>query len=225
MSTRRRAFVLLALALAGGGLATSRVREHERRVEERLGPGVAVVVSTRDVRAGSRVPRSALGLRSVPARWVPADAIGSLDDAVGARSEVGLVRGAYVTAGALAARSGSRRQGMRPGERAVEVAVTGGAPLAAAGPGALVDVLVSSDGRTVVALEGVELLALGGAGPRGEPVDDRPAAQATATLRVTPRQAVYLAAAENFAREVRLLVRPPGDRRRTGAAAVSAGEL
>ena len=37
-----------------------------------------------------------------------------------------------------------------------------------------------------------------------------------ATLRVTVRQAVYLAAAGSFAREIRLLARAPGDRRREG---------
>ena len=51
------------------------------------------------------------------------------------------------------------------------------------------------------------------------------AATATATLRVTTRQAVYLTAAQNFAREVRLLPRPPGDRSRAGRAAVEAGGL
>ena len=96
------------------------------------------------------------------------------------------------------------------------------------------DVVVSTEpggtgGRSFVALADVELLALrddsaasayGGAddeAPRGAP-------SALATLRVTLRQAVYLTAADNFGREIRLLVRPPGDRSTTGAD-VSAGEL
>jgi hypothetical protein len=55
--------------------------------------------------------------------------------------------------------------------------------------------------------------------------DEAPEANtALATLRVTLRQAVYLTAADNFGREIRLLVRPPGDRSTTGAD-VSAGEL
>jgi hypothetical protein len=61
-----------------------------------------------------------------------------------------------------------------------------------------------------VALENAELLSLRGP---------------LATLRVTAREAVYLTAAANFAHEIRLLVRPPGDRRRVGAAAVSATGL
>jgi hypothetical protein len=61
-----------------------------------------------------------------------------------------------------------------------------------------------------VALEDVELLGVRGA---------------VAALRVTARQAVYLTAAANFAHEIRLLVRPPGDRRRIGSAAVGEGGL
>jgi pilus assembly protein CpaB len=94
-----------------------------------------------------------------------------------------------------------------------------------------VDVLVSSEpggagGRTALALAGVELLglrALDGSSAEAEGAAAR--AGALATLRVTARQAVYLAAAENFAREVRLLARPPADRGRAGALSVSAAEL
>jgi pilus assembly protein CpaB len=81
-----------------------------------------------------------------------------------------------------------------------------------------------------VAIEDAELLDLRslrdaddlGAPPSG---GARQAATAIATLRVGSRQAVYLTAAQNFAREVRLLVRAPGDRRRIGRAAVPAGGL
>jgi pilus assembly protein CpaB len=91
-----------------------------------------------------------------------------------------------------------------------------------------VDVLVSTGGgsgrgRTFLALEDVELL--GFRAGSGEPAStdgdtQRRAATGVATLRVTLRQAVYLTAAQNFAREVRLLPRPPGDRRRLGRQAV-----
>jgi pilus assembly protein CpaB len=97
-----------------------------------------------------------------------------------------------------------------------------------------VDVLVSTQageggpGRSFLALEDVEVLDLATGAPDApapETEADRPAASATATLRVTLRQAVYLTAAQNFAREVRLLPRPAGDRSRAGRAAVSAGGL
>ena len=54
--------------------------------------------------------------------------------------------------------------------------------------------------------------------------DAASAATALATLRVTLRQAVYLTAADNFAREIRLLARAPGDHSAAGAA-VSQGQL
>jgi pilus assembly protein CpaB len=56
---------------------------------------------------------------------------------------------------------------------------------------------------------------------------DGAAARATtiATLRVTLREAVYLTAAQSFARELRLLLRAPGDRRSARPLAVDAGGL
>ena len=50
-------------------------------------------------------------------------------------------------------------------------------------------------------------------------------ASSLATLRLTLRQAVYLTAAQSFAREVRLLARAPGDRRGAPAISVSGGGL
>jgi pilus assembly protein CpaB len=105
----------------------------------------------------------------------------------------------------------------------VDVAVAAGADLAAAGPGARVDVLVTSDrgaghGKTYLALADVELLGAraggadsAGAGASGSGASAR--ATAVATLRVTLREAVLLTAAQSFAREIRLLVRPPGEPR------------
>jgi pilus assembly protein CpaB len=234
---RRRAAVLLALALASGGLAASQVRQRERRVEARVGPLVPVLVATRDLPADSRIGRGALALRRVPASYAPPDALRGAAGVAGLRTAGAVAAGGYLTAGHLRGPGGSggpRGTALRRGERAVEVAVTGGAALAGAAPGARVDVIVSTEaregaGRTFVALEDVELLGLheGGetAGLGGEAESGAPPASALATLRVTVRQAVYLTAAENFGREVRLLVRPPGDRGRAGGAATTEGEL
>jgi hypothetical protein len=94
-----------------------------------------------------------------------------------------------------------------------------GAGLEGAEAGARVDVLVTPEGgqgagRTFVALEDAELLALRPAD--GEAGAGRAGGGVLATLRVTAHQAVYLTAVSGSAREVRLLVRPPGDRRRVG---------
>jgi pilus assembly protein CpaB len=83
----------------------------------------------------------------------------------------------------------------------------------------------TGEGRTFLALQDVELVAVRPGTRASGDSDANARADAVATLRVTLRQAVYLAAAENFAREVRLLPRSPGDRGRGGAAAVSSGDL
>jgi pilus assembly protein CpaB len=100
---------------------------------------------------------------------------------------------------------------LRRGERAAEVVAS--ARAADVLPGAHVDVLVTRDageGGAELALEDVEVLAAraadAGPGERGDP-------HVAASLRVTLRQAVYLAAAQSFATELRLLPRAAGDRR------------
>jgi pilus assembly protein CpaB len=230
---RRRGLLLLSLALASGGLAASQVRERERSVEAKVGPLVAVVVAAREVAADEPIRREDLAVERVPARFVPPDAVGAPGRLAGARPAVAVPAGAYLTGALLQGAASGDGGPLRPGERALEVAVSGGNALAGAGAGSRVDVLVSTErhegaGRSFLALEDVELLDLrplaGGELSAAEP-DDGGGATALATLRVTLRQAVYLAAADNFGREVRLLARPGGDRRRAGATAVAEGEL
>ena len=223
---RRRGLLLLCFALVCGGLAASQVRERERRAAATLGPLVRLVVAQQDLPADRRLRPGDLSIRRVPARFAPPDALGSAAELGGARTAVPVVRGGYLTAGVLGAGRPSGDGALRPGERALELAVAGGGALASAEPGARVDVVVTSGredgaGRTFVALEDVELLGLRAAG--GGETESAPGS--LATLRVTARQAVYLTAAANFAQEVRLLPRPPGDRRRVGAVAVEAGGL
>jgi Flp pilus assembly protein CpaB len=216
---RRRAFVLLSLSLASGGLAASLVRTRERAVERRVGPLVSVLVARRDLPAGHEVGAADVATRQVPGRYVPPDAVASPEQASGLRTASPLPAGGYLTAAELGA--GGRRSGggyrLRPGERAAELEVSGDSALSqGVAPGERVDVLVSSEGRdggghTFLALEDVELL---GARPAG--------ARLLATLRVTLCQAVFLAAAADFAKRVRLLPRPPGDRGHLGRAAASA---
>jgi len=223
---RRRGLLLLCFALVCGGLAASQVRERERRAAATLGPLVPVVVAQRDLAAERRLRPGDVAIRQVPARFAPPDALGRATALGGARTAVPVAQGGYLTAGLLGGGQGNDDGGLRAGERALELAVAGGGALASAQPGARVDVLVTSgredgSGRTFVALEDVELLGL-----RAASGDDGGAAPSSlAALRVTARQAVYLTAAANFAQEVRLLTRPPGDRQRIGAVAVEAGGL
>lgn len=240
---RRRAAVLLCLALACGSLAASDVRARLDRAEERVGPAVPVLVAGEDLPAGARLEEAAgaLSVRSVPARYVPADALADPAEAAGLRLAAPLRRGAYVTTGVVEPGEEDPALGspLRPGERALEVSVAGLGGAAGATPGARVDVIVTTEpraggaGRTYVALEDVELLELRAGGSEGEDgaAADPPGAGGAgaggpaATLRLTSRQAVFLTAAQAFAREIRLVVRPPRDRRRTGPLVVEGGEL
>lgn len=234
---RRRAAILISLALACGGLAASRVQTRASEVESQVGALRPVLITRADVAPGARLRAAQLAIRQVPERFAPRDALVAPEQVAGRRVAGALAPGAYVTAGALAGtRSDDRGPGspVRRGERAVEVAVAGGEALTAAQPGTRVDVLVttesrSGNGRTFVALQDVELLAArttNGTASSGGGTDDSAAQASTiATLRVTLRQAVYLTAAQSFAREIRLLARSPGDRRRTPELAVGASGL
>ncbi|MEA2365568.1 MAG: pilus assembly protein CpaB [Thermoleophilaceae bacterium] len=263
---RRRALLLLAVALASGGLAASQVHDRERRAAAELGPLVDVLVAARDLPAGARVGRGALRVARVPARFAPPDALGSAAAVVGARVAVPVRAGGYLGAGVFAGAeagggSGGRSGGgsvgrIGRGRRVVTVEAAGAGGLAGLAAGARVDVLVSTEtgaggggGRTVMALAGAELVAVGSttggesggdAGAAADlavtpgaaadlaatpdsaaPADSAaagPAGRTLATLLVTLRQAIYLTAADNFAREIRLLPRPPGDRSAAGAA-------
>ena len=222
---RRRGALLLALAVACGGLAASRVSSRVDAVDAQIGSPVPVVVARSDLSPGTRITSASaphvLAVRQVPQRFAPSDALESPTQAIGGRLAALVPAGGYLTGGTLAQHDPREDRGdapLAPGERSLDVAVAGGAALASAGAGARVDVLVTTDpssggGRTFLALEDVELLAVRPGGGGGDAAGGA-ASHATdvATLRVTLRQAVFLTAAESFAREIRLLVRAPGDR-------------
>lgn len=221
---RRRGLLLLSVALASGGLAASRVHEREKRAAGHLGPAVEVLVAARDLPAGTRVTRGALGLRRVPARFAPPDALTAGMRVAGARVSVPVAAGSYLNAGLFEGDEAGGGEVARRGERDVTVGVAGGGAPGDLVPGARVDVLVSTEagpagGRTVMALAGAELLGLAEA-----PGDASTGPTALATLRVSLRQAIYLTAADNFAREIRLLPRPPGDPSPAGGT-ISQGQL
>jgi pilus assembly protein CpaB len=229
-SGRRRAFALLGLALLLGGLAASDVSRREAAVRDQLAPLVDVVVAGADLETGRRLRTSDLSVRRMPARYAPAGAAFEPAELVGRRIGVPVPRGGYLAAGQLDVESGpAGAAGVRRGERAADVVGTGSVELVR--PGARVDVLITRGGEgeggeraAELALEDVEVLAAGPA-PGGADAEATGVPRVVATLRVTLRQAVYLAAAQSFARELRLLARAPGDRRRSGALAIGDDEL
>ena len=212
---RRRGILLLLIAGLAGSLAAARIRREERATQQQVGPLVPVVVARAPISAQSRIgPRQVaerLAVARIPARFVPAGAIQDPLRLVGATSAIDIPRGGYVTRGSVAPARDPRTL-LRTGERAIDVEVSGGARLAAlGGPGARVDVVVTTEprngaARAFVAADAAELLAL----RRGD------GGHAIATLRVPVKQAVFLTAATSFGRDARLLVRSPGDRAPAG---------
>lgn len=220
MSRRRRAALLLGLAIVLGALAASDIGRREAALRAQIGPMVAVASAARALPAGRRLETGDLAVRRVPERFASPGGPVLPELLVGRRLAVAVPAGAAVAEHLLTDR-GAAEVAVRRGERAAEI-VAGASPELVA-PGARVDVLVTRErgtaGETELALEDVEVL------------DARPAPSATrddgqprvaATLRVSAAQAVYLAAAGAFARDIRLLARAPGDRARLGRAVVGA---
>jgi pilus assembly protein CpaB len=223
VTRRRRALLLLGLALALGGLAAADVSRRESALRAQLGPLADVVVARRPLAAGAVVRLADLGVRRLPARYAPAGGPAFASTLAGHRLAVPVPAGAAVTPELLARAPQAPGAAVARGQRAVEI-VAAGSPQAIVA-GVRVDVVVTSDrrggaaGAARLALEDVEVLAARGAA--GDETARGP--RVTATLRVTPAQAVYLAAAQSFARDVRLLARAPGDRRHVGTLSVGDG--
>ena len=222
MSRRRRALLLGGLALVLGGLAAFNVAGREAALERRVGALVDVVVAREPIAAGDRLALRSLAIRRVPERFAPRGTTATPQAFVGRRAAVDIPADTDLNAGMIVRDdTGPVGPDVRDGERVAEIVALGSAELVL--PGSRVDVLVTPEpaagggaGEAVLALEDVEVLA---AAPVG--ADDAPAGKGTApgarvavSLRVTLRQAVYLAAAQDFARELRLLPRAGGDRER-----------
>ena len=208
MSRRRRAFALAGLALVLGALAASDVAGREAALERRLGPAVPVVVARADLPAGRIVRTSDLAIRRVPARYAPAASFSDPSQAAGLRTTAAVVHGTDLAPALLANGDGADATTLRPGERIADLVAAGPPKLVRAG--GRVDILVTRGGQTRLALEDVEVLAAS----RADSDSQSEARKVAVSLRVTVRQAVYLAAAQSFAREIRVLPRGATDRRR-----------
>jgi pilus assembly protein CpaB len=223
MSRRRRAAVLIGLAIVLGALAASDVSGREAALRREIGSPVPVLVVRTELRPGARLAPSALAVRRVPARYAPAGAYRSPDEVAGLRAAVAIPAGtdlepALVDDG-TDARGAQAGPALRPGERVAQIVATGSPRTVSAGT--RVDVLVTREseggggGATTLALEDVEVLSAAAApAAAGARADDTGLPRVSVELRVSVRQAVYLAAAQSFARELRVLPRAPGDRRR-----------
>jgi len=211
VTRRRRAAVLLGLALVLGTLSATHMSRREAALRAQLGPVTEVVVARVDLPAGRTLELSDLGVRVLPARYAPAGEPAFAAALAGHELAVPVPAGGAVTADLLVQRPQTPESAIERGQRAAEVVATGTVTA-----GARVDVVVTTERATRLALEDVEVLAARSATEDGKP-------RVAATLRVTVAQAVYLAAAQSFARDVRLLARAPGDRRKAGEPTVDDG--
>jgi pilus assembly protein CpaB len=232
VSRRRRAVALTVLSVLLGALAASEVSRREAALERRIGPTVPVVVTRVDLPAGALLRPAVLAVRQVPMRFAPAAAFRRPGQLGGLTAAIAIPRGTDLAAALVRdpaavaldeAQSAGAPGNLRPGQRVAEITARGDARLL--GPGSRVDLLVTREtadgsGGTTLALEDAEVIAAAPAGPedRGGGGGDAGGADASPrvalSLRVTLRQAVTLAAAQNFAKELRVLVRADGDRAR-----------
>ncbi len=215
MKSRARAAAFAIGALACAGLSAAVAGTAQAPVGGDMGPLVSVVVTSapleRGTALGGKVANRALEVRRVPGTFVPPDALGAPEEALGRRLATALQAGSYVTASAFRPpRTPGPSSGPPSGTTAVEITVTGAGALAAArtDPGDRVDVVVSGDsapgpgtGRTYVAASDVSLLALREA--QAEPGLD--SGLWVATLALTREQALSLIRAESVGAQVRLL--------------------
>ncbi len=151
---------------------------------------------------------AALVVAIVPAGAMLPGTLADPTEALGRRVAVPVGPGEPVTQAALGGSPGIGPAPLAVGERAVPV------PLAAAGGGAAglvagarVDVVASTGegpaGRTAVVVAAAEVLAVA-----ASPAADGIGTAGEVLLRVSATQALRITSALNFAREVRLLVRP-----------------
>jgi pilus assembly protein CpaB len=231
VSRRRRAAILIGLSLILGALAASDVSGREAALRRQVGPAVPVLVARTGLAAGARLDPAALAVRRVPSRYAPAGAYRSPDEVAGLRAAVAIPAGADLDPALVD--DGTRPTGpsgpaLRDGERVAQIVAVG--PPRSLSAGARVDVLVTREGAggdgggsTTLALEDVEVLGVARAPEGSGGASDAGLPRVALELRVSVRQAVYLAAAQSFARELRVLPRAAGDRRR-GAQGLRVGD-
>lgn len=208
---RRRAGLWLVLA----GLAGLVAAVATLRAAADPAPSGRALVAVRALPPGVQVDEAAaagaLAIVPVPDGLGLAGLLADPAAARGRRLAVPVGAGEPVTQAALGGAPGAGPAPLGPGERAVPV------PLAAAGgasaglvAGVRVDVVASTGegpaGRTAVVVSDAEVLV---AVPAAQP--DAASGPGEVLLRVSAAQALRVTAALNFAREVRLLVRPAGE--------------
>jgi Flp pilus assembly protein CpaB len=224
MSRRARAIGFASAAIACAGMAAAIAGGYRTDLESQLGRLRPVIVARGEIPPHRRLRLAdvsrLLEIRRIPERFTPPGALTTPQQAVGRAPTARISAGSYVLGSQLRSAARPRHAG-RPrigaGRKPVDISVSGAEALAAVGgnpEGNRVDVIVTTEpgpgggsGRTYVAAEGVELIALGQSGDSGvgEGLSGPGVDTWTATLALTRPQALRLIQAQNFARQVRLI--------------------
>lgn len=197
---------LIAAVLAGGAflLASGMGRGDQ--------PGARVLVAARAIAAGEVIggdgARGLLAFAPVPADGVLPGMLIDPGEASGRRVVAPVGEGEPLTQAALGGAPGLGPAPLEAGERAVAVPLRAlGAAAGAPAPGTRVDVLASDGeglaGRTRVVVAGAEVLAI-----MRDDVSRGDGSGDALLLRVSTEQALEVTRALDFAREVRVVVRP-----------------
>lgn len=204
---RPGAWFVLAALLAAGAFVLA------RGAGQSADPGERVLVAARPVAPGTVITADDAGLLAtarVPSGGVLPGMLRSANDAVGRRVVAAVTAGEPITQAALGGDPRIAPAPLAAGERAMPVPLrAAGATAAAPVPGARVDVMASDGeglaGRTRVVVPDAEVLAV----MRSDPADGDAGGDAI-VLRLTSDQALDVTRALDFAREVRVVARPPG---------------
>jgi len=204
MTGTRRSAVLIGCSLVLGGLAAADVARQERALRERLGRPVAVVVATREIKAGTRIDRRWLAVRSVPERYAPASRYSDPVVVSGLTASRAIEAGADLQPSLLDQQSGPAGM-LRAGESVAQLSALGAANLVPVG--SRVDVIATEDsggGRARTVLRGAEVLSVRTLSAE----EDGGAPRVEVALRVRLTQVEELARVQDYARSLRVVPRP-----------------
>lgn len=234
-----RTVLIVVLAVVFGVAAAVYATNAVHQSREVINPEkVDIVVTLKPVARGVTLTSDVLAVKRITKEDAPADALHSVEEAVGRVVETGLVKDVYVLEGMLAKKgTGS---GMAPLIREGMQAATILTPTASAGvggfirPGDKVDVFLTVDhfhpddrGGTVRLMQVVEVLAVDNHMESGAPAEGKVLDQRDlrfVTLLVTPKQAQVLADGQKRG-TLSLILRGPQDTREVPTELVTPEDL
>jgi pilus assembly protein CpaB len=204
----RRGGVWVVLAIVAAAAAALLTAQAGARA-----PSGAVLVARVALPPGTLITAEDLALTPVASPVALPGLLRDPAEAMGRRALAPVSPGEPLTAAVLGGAPGAGPAPLAPGERAVAVPLSAAAGAGAVlGWGARVDVVASTGegpaGRSRIVVADAEVLAVTTSADGGS---TDPGALEEVLLRVSAADALRVTAALNFAREVRLLVRPPAE--------------